>query len=276
MKILDGFNYKLNIRNKDLKKTSGKISVIIPALNEEKTIAKVIRIAQNSNNVDEVIVIDDKSVDRTVKISKAMGARVITGTELGKGSSMLDGLRAAKNDILVYLDADVETYDKNIVELLTKPIIEGKADFVKSTFARKAGRVTELVAKPLLSILFPSALRFSQPLSGMIAGRRRVLERVEFENDYGVDIGILLDILNQGANVAEVNIGNIEHKMKSWEQLPKMSKDVSRAILKRARINVDEDAAVNKIVISHGKNPNRYVIKEKSKNIIESTLRYGS
>ena len=77
-------------------------------------------------------------------------------------------------------------YPPDVVERLASPIVNNEADFVKATLDRQAGRVTELVAKPLLSILFPNLVRFSQPLSGMIASRKSLLKKVEFENDYGV------------------------------------------------------------------------------------------
>lgn len=237
MRIMDIKKTRLYTFLKSSEGPQDRISVLIPALNEEKTIARVIETAKSNPYVDEVIVIDDMSTDNTVKISQMTGARVISGGPvMGKGSSMLEGLRASKNDIIVYLDADIGDYARNIIDVLTQPILEGKADFVKSTFSREAGRVTELVAKPLLRLLFPEALRFSQPLSGMIAGRRKVFRKVAFENDYGVDIGILLDVINSGARIAEVNIGIIQHKMKPWEQLPRMSEEVAKAILKRAGV----------------------------------------
>ena len=118
---------------------------------------------------------------------------------------------------------------------MTHPLLSGEADFVKTAFGRDAGRFTELVARPLLSLLFPEALKFSQPLSGMIAGRREFLEKVIFEDDYGVDIGILLDMIIQGARIVEVNIGNISHKMKPWRELSRMSREISKAILRRAQ-----------------------------------------
>ena len=148
---------------------------------------------------------------------------------------MRDGMLLAKNEVLVYLDADILTYPRNIVELLSDPIIKGEADFVKSCFDRQAGRVTELVAKPLLSILFPDLARFSQPLSGMIGCRKSLLKKIEFANDYGVDVGILLDMHLLGVRIKELNIGYIENRMQSLEQLAKMSREVTRAILKRAR-----------------------------------------
>lgn len=199
-----------------------KISVVIPTLNEERTIGGVVRTATACPDVDEVLVIDDRSVDGTVREALAAGAKVYTSTKIGKGASMLDGLLLARNEILVYLDGDVDEYDTSVVSLLAAPIIAGEADFVKATFEREAGRVTELVAKPLLSLLFPEALKFSQPLSGMIAGKKEFLKRVTFENDYGVDIGILIDMINAGARIKEVNIGCLSHKSKPWQQLGKM------------------------------------------------------
>jgi phosphoserine phosphatase SerB len=152
---------------------------------------------------------------------------------------MRDGMLLSKNEVIVYLDADIITYPQNIIELLSGPILNDEADFIKSCFSRQAGRVTELVAKPLLSLLFPELIRFSQPLSGMIGARKSWLKKIDFENDYGVDIGILLDMHSMGARIKEVSIGYIENKMQSWEQLAKMSREVSRSILKRAR-NIEE------------------------------------
>jgi glucosyl-3-phosphoglycerate synthase len=142
----------------------------------------------------------------------------------------------ANNEIIIYLDADITTYPPNIIDLMTEAIISDKADFVKSFFDRQAGRVTELVAKPLLSLLFPEISHFSQPLSGMIAGKKSFFEKVNFENDYGVDVGLLIDMHHLKARISEVNIGYIENRMQSWEALGKMSKEVSSAILKRAEL----------------------------------------
>jgi glucosyl-3-phosphoglycerate synthase len=211
------------------------VSVIIPALNEEKTIRQVINLVSSSPIVNEILVIDDKSFDNTIKQSRLPKVRIYTSPIIGKGNSMRDGMLLAKNEVIVFLDADILTYPPNIIELLSEPILNGEADFVKSCFDRQAGRVTELVAKPLLSILFPELARFSQPLSGMIGAKKSWLKKIDFENDYGVDIGILLDMHSLGARTKEVNIGYIENRMHSWEQLGKMSREVSRSILKRVK-----------------------------------------
>jgi len=211
------------------------ITVIIPALNEEKTIRHVVKLANNSMHVTEVIVVDDKSMDDTVEEARKEGATVITSTKLGKGASMKDGVLVAKNEIIAFLDADIITYPDNVLELLTNPLLNNEADFVKSYFTRQAGRVTELVAKPLLSILNPTFPNFQQPLSGMIAGKKSLFAKCEFEEGYGVDIGILMDMHNLGARITEVSIGNIENRMQALEQLGKMSREVARTIMKKSK-----------------------------------------
>lgn len=211
------------------------ITVIIPALNEEKTIGHVVHLAKNSANVSEVIVVDDKSMDNTVTEAIKEGAIVITSTKLGKGASMKDGVLYSSNSLIAFLDADITTYPENIISLLTQPIIQDRADFCKSCFSRQAGRVTELVAKPLLSILYQQFPSFWQPLSGMIAGKKEWFEKITFEEGYGVDIGILIDMYQMGARIEEVSIGHIENKMQPLEQLGKMSKEVAAVILKKSK-----------------------------------------
>ncbi len=212
------------------------VTVIIPALNEEKTVGVVVKLALQSKNVSEVIVVDDKSMDETVEAARMAGATVITSTKLGKGASMKDGAMIANNQILVFLDADIITYKSDVVELLSNPIINGKADFVKSYFSRQAGRVTELVAKPLLSILYPEFPSFKQPLSGMIAGKKDMLLQCDFEDGYGVDIGILMDMHQMGARIQEVDIGSVENRMQALEQLGRMSREVARTIMKKSNV----------------------------------------
>jgi phosphoserine phosphatase len=210
------------------------ISIVIPVLNEGATIRQVIKTVKKTSRKTEIIVVDDNSRDNTVEEAMKEGVRVITSSQRGKGISMREGLMAARYEIVMYIDGDILTYPENIVELLTDPIVNDEADFVKSYFERQAGRVTQLVAKPLLSILFPDLAHFQQPLSGMIAARKSFLQRVQFENDYGVDIGLLIDMHVQGARITEANIGRVENAMQSWEQLSKMSREVSRTILRKA------------------------------------------
>lgn len=216
---------------------SNKVTVIIPAFNEEENLAQVIEDIKNDEILDEIIVVDNASTDNTAKVAKQCNAKVVFCEKQGKGYAMEKGLHEAKNEIVVFLDADVKNYDKNVLSILANPIINEEADFVKSTFNRKeGGKVTELVTKPMLNILYPNIYKFSEPLSGMIAGKKSILEKLEFEKDYGVDIGILLDIIEMGKNVQEVNIGTIEnlsHICKTTERMQKMSTEIMKAILKR-------------------------------------------
>lgn len=210
------------------------VTVIIPTLNEQETIANVVLYAKQQRNVSEVIVVDDKSLDNTVSIARKHGATVITSDKLGKGASMMDGVRFATNNIIVFLDGDIDPYPAKTIHLLTQPILKNKADFVKSTFNRNAGRVTELVAKPLLSIFFKDLLKFEQPLSGMIAGKKEVFEKVDFKDDYGVDVGLLIDVYLMNLRIREIEIGYIENKSKPWQELGKMSKEVAQTIIQKA------------------------------------------
>lgn len=213
-----------------------KISVIIPAFNEENNIEVVINTAQKSQYVEEVIVVDNLSTDKTEEVSLKAGAKVVKCNMQGKGYAMEKGVKESTKDIIVFLDADIPCYSKDVVHELTKPIIEKDVDFVKSTFDRDGGRVTELVAKPMLQLLFPNLQYISQPLSGMIAGKREVFEKLVFEKDYGVDIGILLDVAIKGYKMEQVMIGKLENNSKDWKSLNKMATEVIRAILKRRNI----------------------------------------
>lgn len=217
------------------------LTIIIPALNEEKTIGQVVRYCLSEPAVSEVIVVDDKSEDDTVAIAQAAGAKIILSLNRGKGISMKEGINASTNELIVFLDADIDPYPEKSITKLTAPLLSDDADFVKGAFNRNAGRVTELVAKPLLSIIFPGLSHFSQPLSGMIAGKKAFFKKIEFFNDYGVDIGILIDMYLMKARVREINIGYIENKSKPWEALGKMSGEVSRAIISKGqRLHIDD------------------------------------
>ncbi|MDR3713808.1 MAG: HAD-IB family phosphatase [Puia sp.] len=212
------------------------ITVIIPALNEEKTIRKVIQQARRSPLVTEIIVVDDQSMDDTVREARKEEVRIVTSTNLGKGDSMREGMMLARNEILVFLDADIPDYSPDIIDRLTGPLIRNEADFVKSYFERQAGRVTEILVKPLLEFFFPHLLEFKQPLSGMIAGKRSFFQKVEFENDYGVDIGLLIDMHKVRARIKEVCIGEIENDMQPLHALGRMARQVANAIFKRVNI----------------------------------------
>lgn len=210
-------------------------TVVIPALNEAARIADVVRHALSDPATAEVIVVDDSSIDDTVRLARQAGAEVITSTMLGKGASMRDGVQAAQCELIVYLDGDLSGLRPNIVSTLCQPLLGGDADFVKARFGRVGGRVTELTAKPMLKVFFPELAHFAQPLGGLVAARASLLQTLEFEDGYGVDIGLLIDAHCAGARLAEVDIGSIEHDSQPLLDLTAMANEVSRVIYVRAR-----------------------------------------
>jgi glucosyl-3-phosphoglycerate synthase len=224
------------------------VTVVIPALNEAKRIASVVAYALSDPATAEVIVIDDSSIDDTAALAREAGATVITSTMLGKGASMQDGALAARCELIAYLDGDLAGLRPGIVTDLTRPLLQGEADFVKARFGRGGGRVTELTAKPMIKVFFPELAHLGQPLGGVIAARRSLLQQMVFEDGYGVDIGLLLDAQRAGARVAEVDIGSLEHDSQPLLDLTVMANEVSRVIYSRARaagrLNVDQIVAM--------------------------------
>lgn len=216
-----------------------KVSIIIPAFNEEENIEKVIEVSKRYKNTDQIIVVNNNSIDNTAELARKAGAQVIDCTEQGKGFAMKKGLDQAKNEIIVYLDADILQYRDDVVEILVNPIVKNKAEFVKSTWKRvTGGNVTKIAIQPLLKLLYPDMYNFSEPLSGMISCKKEILKQIEFEPDYGVDIGIVLDLYEKNIKIKEVDIGevvNTSHNTKDIKVMQEMSYEVMRAILKRSK-----------------------------------------
>lgn len=225
---------KSQSKTKRIVPSCDQVSVVIPVLNESRTISRLVRWLLRDPRVGEVLVVDDGSVDNTPELATEAGARVITSSLLGKGASMEDGLQAARCDLLVYLDGDLRGLCRDLIHRLVSPIESGSADFVKAKFERQAGRVTELTARPLLRTYFPELSDLNQPLGGIIAARKSILRRLRFENDYGVDVGLVIDAIAQRARVAEVDIGPLKHDSQSLKALGEMATQVARTILERA------------------------------------------
>ncbi len=211
------------------------VTVVIPALNEERRIAEVVQAVRQQAPQVPVIVIDDGSIDRTVERARSAGARVVTSTLLGKGASMQDGLDLVQTPWVLFLDGDLTGLRDDLVQRMTAPLVEGRADLVKARFARSGGRVTELTAKPLLRVFFPELARFSQPLGGIVAGSVALLRALTLEDDYGVDVGLLIDAHLREARIDEVDIGDIAHDSQPLDRLSLMAQQVSRAIMQRAK-----------------------------------------
>jgi glucosyl-3-phosphoglycerate synthase len=223
-------------------------TVVIPALNEAKRISEVVAYALSDPATAEVIVVDDSSIDDTAELARLAGAKVMISSMLGKGASMHDGVAPAQSNLLVYLDGDLTGLRSGIITDLCAPILRGEADFVKAKFGRGGGRVTELTAKPMLKIFFPEVAHFSQPLGGIIAARKPLLQALSFEDGYGVDVGLLLDAHLLGAKLAEVDIGSLEHDSQPLNDLTLMANEVGRVIFARAktagRLHVEQVAAM--------------------------------
>lgn len=220
--------------DKDKIKKTSSVSVIIPAYNEEKTVARIIAAANKLNYVNEVIVVDDGSYDKTADEAKFAGATVIShASNQGKGSAIKTGFKHSSGDIIAFIDGDIENLTSEMIDNIIRPIFDGKTDITKTKFIRESGRVTELTAKPLLKFFFPE-INFEQPLSGQFACKRSFLNKIKFEKDYGVDVGIVLDADVHGINIQEVDIGEIKHRMSPLSNLNEMANEVVRTIVDRA------------------------------------------
>jgi phosphoserine phosphatase len=213
------------------------ISVIVPALNEGRTIASVVAFCRRNPRVKEIIVVDNGSIDATAERAYAAGATVLPGTMLGKGAAMLDGLQAASHEVILFMDGDLRCLTADLIDRMTLPLFRDEADFVKACFSRNNGRVTVLTARPLLKTFFPEVACFGQPLGGIVAGNRTFLQTLNFDENYGVDVGLLIDAALSGGRLSEVDIGHLEHESQPLDALGEMSIQVVRSLLRRAALH---------------------------------------
>jgi nucleotide-binding universal stress UspA family protein len=205
----------------ELKEKQGlTISVGLPALNEEKTIGLVIkrikgRLMDRYPLIDQLLVIDSDSQDRTAEIAEGLGVAVHrhsqilpqTGSHVGKGEALWKSLHVLDGDIVCWIDTDISNIQPRFVYGLLGPLLrEPQIQYVKGFYKRPikegdklvsegGGRVTELMARPLLNLFYPELSGMIQPLSGEYAGRREILESVPFFTGYAVETGLLIDIL---------------------------------------------------------------------------------
>ena len=223
-----------------------RVTVCIPARDEALTVAGIVVPVASALEgpdpvVDELIVVDDCSTDATGAIAEAFGARVVRREAgPGKGAAMAAGLAAATGDIIVFLDADVRSFDMHYVTRLVEPLLaDGRVVLVKGTYRRPGdaggGRVTELLARPLLRRLQPELAFVRQPLAGEVAVRRHALEGLVLERGYGVEIGMLIDVARRfgPAAIAQSDLGERVHRNRPLAELAGQADEVLEAVLAR-------------------------------------------
>jgi glucosyl-3-phosphoglycerate synthase len=238
-----------------------RISVVLPARNEEATVGALVADLRahwmhRVPLVDELLVVDSDSTDSTAAVARAAGADVVASSEVlpahgsrpGKGEALWKSLAATTGDLIVFLDADLLGDVAHYVPGLLGPLLaDPQVLYVKGCYTRPldtdgrsepagGGRVTELTARPLINALWPELAGFVQPLGGEYAGRRSALEQVPFVSAYGVEVGLLIDLLRLGGlhALAQVDLGVRRHTSQSVEALGGMAGQVVSAVLARA------------------------------------------
>ncbi|MCU1497375.1 MAG: hypothetical protein JWM47_1328, partial [Acidimicrobiales bacterium] len=237
-------------------RTASTVSVCLPARDEASTVGAVVEairaaLTGAADLVDEIVVVDDHSTDTTAAVAAAAGARVVDASSVltdhgqghGKGEALWKSLHQSVGDLVVWLDADIVDFDPGFVVGLLGPLLTDPAtSFVKGHYHRPesdgvgGGRVTELLARPLLAQFFPELSDVAQPLSGEYAGRRSLLEELPFVVGYGVDVALLIDAFHAVgiAGLAQVDLGVRHHRNRSLADLGPQALAVSQAILDRA------------------------------------------
>ncbi len=208
-----------------------KISCIIPCYNESSTIGDVLQNVKKVRTINEIVVVDDGSTDGSYVRAIMEGVKVVRHKKnKGKGAAIKTGVRHSTGDILLFIDADLQSISPKKIASILQPLENDEADFVKTSFTRAGGRVTELVVKPLFKVLFPF-INFNQPLSGQFAIKRDLMDNLTIDDRWGVDIQILLQSMKRGVRIAEVDIGELAHKHQPLENLTIMSEEVIKTIL---------------------------------------------
>ena len=234
-------------------KGPARVSVVIPARNEEATVGAIVttirrHLVETVPLVDEILVVDSRSTDDTAAVARAAGARVAGQDEItaglprmdGKGDALWAGLAASTGDLVAFVDGDLREFSPHFVSGLLGPLITDRSvEFVKGFYHRPlvggaavepdgGGRVTEIAARPLLNLFWPELAGMVQPLAGEYAGRRSTLERIPFVSGYGVEVAMLIDLLDLvGLDaLAQVDLGERLHRHQGIEALGRMSAQI--------------------------------------------------
>ncbi len=261
------------------KKKNLTISLCFPTLNEAQTIGKILDIVRNSiyepGLVDEVVVIDSNSMDRTVSIVRSAGFKVLQHQDIlpgcgsfeGKGDALWKSLAVLKGDIIIWCDSDIMNFKPRFIYGILGPLlIDDRISYVKGFYRRplkidssylksEGGRVTELLVRPLLNLFYPELSKVFQPLSGEYAGRREILESIPFSTGYGVEVGMLIEIYERfGLDViAQVNLRRRVHRNHPISTLSKMSFGILQTLIRKLqyynklKLNSDINKIYNQI-----------------------------
>ncbi|HST71909.1 MAG TPA: glucosyl-3-phosphoglycerate synthase [Kocuria rosea] len=244
------------------RKGTATVSVVLPARNEADTVGGIVaalraELVEAVPLIDELVVIDSDSTDGTGAVAAAAGARVFRQDEIlpahgnvaGKGEALWKSLAVTSGDVLAFIDSDLRQFDSRFAVGLLGPLLsEPGVAFVKSCYDRPlndgttilpagGGRVTELVARPLLNLFWPQLAGLVQPLAGEYAGRRWLLERIPFVSGYGVEIAMLIDVLEAvGLDaMAQVDLGVRAHRNSSDAALARMAAQIQLTVQARLR-----------------------------------------
>ncbi|MFF7487618.1 glucosyl-3-phosphoglycerate synthase [Streptomyces luteogriseus] len=240
-------------------RTGQTVSVVLPALNEEATVGDIVSVIRHDLMrqvplVDELVVVDSGSTDRTSEVAAAAGARVVHRDGIlprlpavpGKGEVLWRSLLVTRGDIVCFVDADLRDFSSDFVSGIVGPLLtDPDVDLVKAMYDRplagaagQGGRVTELMARPLLNMHWPQLAGFVQPLGGEYAARRSLLEQLPFPVGYGVELGMLVDALHLAGldALAQVDVGVRKHRHQDGQALGRMAAAIYRtAQLRLAR-----------------------------------------
>jgi len=235
-------------------KAGRTVSVCIPARNEAGTIAPIVRTVVRHLTatgggvplVDEVLVVDDGSTDGTGVLARRAGARVVVGDSAagGKGQAMRVALNESEGDLLAFVDGDVTNFGPHFVTGLLGPLLtDDSVTVVKGFYQRPlhgepdgGGRVTELMARPVIDLLFPALSVVRQPLAGETAAPRWVLEKCTLADGYAVELALLIDVASRFGveTIAQVDLGVRVHRNRPLSELRPQATDILAAALARS------------------------------------------
>jgi glucosyl-3-phosphoglycerate synthase len=263
--------------------TRPTVSVCIPARDEEATIGHIVGsvrrdLVERVGLVDEIIVIDDGSVDDTAAAARDEGATVIAESAIlpslptgsGKGNVLWKSLHVSRGDIVCWVDADIRNFSSYFVSELVAPLLRApEVQFAKAYYERPfhgeptgGGRVTELMARPLLSHLFPELADVVQPLAGEYAGRRTALEVVPFVQGWGVEMGLLIDLCARFGRdaIMQVDLGVREHRNRPLAELGAPALAILVTALRRAGLEADDTAVTELLGFDESSSPRRRAV----------------